>query len=422
MKEMINILIVDDEPFVLSSLIRLLNDSGYYILTATSGDEGLGILRSVSCQIVLSDYRMPGMNGAEFMGEVRKQWPDTIRMIFSGHSDTKAAASAINEGEIYKFILKPWDDDMIMVAIANATEKYALRKKNRDLTDELMRKNAELLEMNVNLDSIVSKRTSELQKAKEDAELASMAKTAFIANINHEIRTPLSVVIGFSEVLRDELLGSLNKKQHEYLDNIISSGNKLLGLIMNILDLSDAEFEDMTLLPGRFALKDVMGSAMIIFEKEASKRNISLSLDMGLCMHTEIEADFGKVRKILHNLIGNAIKFSRDDGAVAISVRFLPAGELRMWDENGRGTICHTDFMEVAVEDSGIGIKFEYIPRLFSCFNQLESPFTKRFAGIGIGLALTKRLVELHGGKIWVTSEFGKGSKFIFAIPVTQNL
>jgi signal transduction histidine kinase len=278
------------------------------------------------------------------------------------------------------------------------------------------------MEINENLDRIVSKRTSELQKAREDAELASMAKTAFIANMNHEIRTPLSAVIGFSEVLRDELIGSINKKQHEYLENVISSGKKLLGLILKILDLSDAEFEDMTLKVSRFALKDVLVSSMIIFEKEATKRNIKLGFDMGLCSEIEIEADRGKVRKVLHNLIGNAIKFCHNDGAVGISVRLLPAGKLRIWDESGNGTLCDTDFVEVAVEDSGIGIKLEDIPKLFSFFNQLESPFTKRFAGIGIGLVLTKKLVELHGGKIWVESEFGKGSKFVFAIPVTQKL
>jgi two-component system, NtrC family, sensor kinase len=141
MEEQIRILCVDDEKNLLKSIQRLFLDHNYEILTATSGNEGLEILRKVSpIQIVISDFRMPGKNGVEFLSEVRKNWPDTVRIIISGYADTAAVISAINEGEIYKFIPKPWNDEDIKATIANAIERYHLQKKNRRLDQDLVNK------------------------------------------------------------------------------------------------------------------------------------------------------------------------------------------------------------------------------------------------------------------------------------------
>ncbi len=420
MEDSVAVLIVDDEPFILDAIKRVLADSKFTIKTALSGEEGLEILSVSPCNIVLSDYRMPGMNGAQFLAKVREHWPDTVRIVFSGHADMDAVVASINDGGIYKFILKPWNDDLLRMLMDDAAEQYTLRERNRELAEELARKNAELLEINRHLEMMVAGRTSELQHAKEDAEIASMAKTAFIANINHEIRTPLNAVIGFSEVLRDGSLGTLNKKQGEYLDSIIDSGKRLLGLILKIIDLSDAEFKDMSLRVGRFSLKEMLVSSMSVLEREAAKNGIKLVLDMGDCDAAEIYADRGKVRKVVHNLLGNAIKFSNRGSVAAIRVRLLPANSVTLGDTSGNRILTDTDYVEVAVEDSGIGIRREDIPKLFSFFTQLESPFTKRFAGIGVGLALARKLIELHGGSIRAESELGKGSRFIFTIPVRQ--
>ncbi len=144
MDEGIKILCVDDEPNVLSSLKRLFIDEPYEILTAISGQDGLKILEQENVQLVISDYRMPGMNGVEFLKEVYSHWPDTVRIVLSGYADTAAIVSAINEGHIYKFIPKPWNDDELKVTISNAVERYSLFKKNRELSAELQRKNREL--------------------------------------------------------------------------------------------------------------------------------------------------------------------------------------------------------------------------------------------------------------------------------------
>ncbi|MCL4457060.1 MAG: response regulator [Nitrospirae bacterium] len=144
MDEEIKILCVDDEQNVLNALKRLFIDEPYEIFTAISGQDGLKILEQENVNLVISDYRMPGMNGVEFLREVYRSWPDTVRIVLSGYADTAAIVSAINEGHIYKFIPKPWNDDDLKVTISNAIERYSLLKKNRELSAELRKKNKEL--------------------------------------------------------------------------------------------------------------------------------------------------------------------------------------------------------------------------------------------------------------------------------------
>lgn len=162
MNEEIKILCVDDEQNVLNALKRLFLDEEYTILTAASGEDGLKILKREEVQIIISDYRMPGMNGVEFLKEVCKCWPDTVRIVLSGYADAAAVVSAINEGQIYKFIPKPWNDDELKVAISNTIERYYLFKKNLELTEELQKKNNELTRLNKELESHLAFRSKAL--------------------------------------------------------------------------------------------------------------------------------------------------------------------------------------------------------------------------------------------------------------------
>lgn len=147
-EEEIRILCVDDEPNVLNALKRLFLDEDYTILTAASGQEGISLLEQEQVQLIISDYRMPSMNGVEFFSEVYRRWPDPVRIVLSGYADSASIVSAINDGQIYRFVPKPWNDDELKVTIANALERYFLFKKNRQLTEELQIRNRELQELN----------------------------------------------------------------------------------------------------------------------------------------------------------------------------------------------------------------------------------------------------------------------------------
>ena len=256
---------------------------------------------------------------------------------------------------------------------------------------------------------ITGRKTSEQAEiARLAAETANKAKSDFLANMSHELRTPLNSVIGFSEVLHDELFGTLNDRQKEYIGDILNSGRHLLNLINDILDLSKVEAGKLELELSTFPLKDALNAAFSMFKEKAMKHNLKLNLEIEPDAYNEIEADESKLKQILFNLLGNAVKFTPDGGSVSVKARRIQNSESRIQEKG-----C----IEIAVTDTGIGIKPEDIPKLFTEFTQLESAYTKEYAGTGLGLALTKKLVELHGGKIWVESEFGKGSRFVFVIP-----
>ncbi|MDD2679484.1 MAG: ATP-binding protein [Candidatus Omnitrophica bacterium] len=246
----------------------------------------------------------------------------------------------------------------------------------------------------------------ELEKAKIQADAANRAKSDFLANMSHELRTPLNAIIGFAEVMQDQYFGPLNEKQKKYVDNINTSGRHLLSLINDILDLSKVEAGKMELEPENLSLKkDILEPSLILLQEKAHKHNVSLSLEVAPEADINLAADPKKLKQIIFNLLTNAVKFTPDGGSVEISAK------------RSQGAAAG-DFIEISVKDSGIGIKPEDLSKLFQTFSQIESTYTKTVEGTGLGLALTKKLVELHGGKIWVESEFGKGSKFIFSIPV----
>lgn len=236
----------------------------------------------------------------------------------------------------------------------------------------------------------------------EAAQEASRAKSAFLAAMSHELRTPLNAVIGFSDVLRDGQAGPITDQQRDYCDEIHAGGVHLLALINDILDLSKIEAGKMTLELERVDLAPLLENSLAIVREKAHHH--------GILLEARVPADLGealvdprKVKQILFNLLSNAVKFTPDGGRVLLEARRLATGRF-----------------ELSVSDTGIGIAARDLSRLFRPFEQLESSAGRRYEGTGLGLSMVKRLAELHGGAVSVSSEKGKGSRFSVRLPMRQ--
>jgi signal transduction histidine kinase len=240
---------------------------------------------------------------------------------------------------------------------------------------------------------------SELGDKGRELEAASRHKSEFLANMSHELRTPLNAIIGFSEVLGERMFGELNDKQAEYVQDILSSGRHLLALINDILDLSKIEAGRMELELSRFDLPAAIGSAVILVRERATRHGLALDTSVDDRLGSFV-GDERKIRQVLLNLLSNAVKFTPEGGR--ITVRAAPADGV----------------VEISVSDTGIGIAPEDQEAVFQEFRQVGTDYARKREGTGLGLALARRFVDLHGGRIWVKSRLGEGSTFTFNLPV----
>jgi GAF domain-containing protein len=239
----------------------------------------------------------------------------------------------------------------------------------------------------------------EIEDKSRQIEAANRHKSEFLANMSHELRTPLNAIIGFSEVLGERMFGELNEKQAEYTDDILSSGRHLLSLINEILDLSKVEAGRMELELATFDLPLAIDNARTFVRERATKHGINLDVTIDERLG-DFVGDERKIKQVLLNLLSNAVKFTPEGGRIGINAR------------QADGSI------EITVSDTGIGIAPEDQPKIFEEFRQVGSDYAHKVEGTGLGLTLAKKFVELHGGRIWVESEVGKGSRFIFTLPI----
>ncbi|WP_137894755.1 response regulator [Ramlibacter sp. 2FC] len=407
-----SILVVDDNENKLASIAAVVASMGLNVLTARSGREALRQLLKRDFAVVLLDVYMPIMDGFETAILIHNR-PRSAHtpIIFV----TAEAGSEIERSRGYTlgavdYIYSPIVPDVLRAKIGVFVDLFYLNRQLKRQSEELQLHTEEIARKNLQLED------------------ATKMKSEFLANMSHELRTPLNAIIGFSEVLKDGLGGELTKKQGDYVTEIFKSGMHLLSLINDILDLSKVEAGRMALELEAVDVAGVLEAGFSIIKEKALQHRIRLKLDVP--DHAgDIGADARKVKQIVYNLLSNAVKFTPEGGEVRVSARAVKRGEMRLVAPQGGG--CHQlplpqseyeDFLEIRVCDNGIGIDRADLPRLFQAFLQLDSSLARQHDGTGLGLAMVRRLTELHGGTVGVASAPGCGSCFAVWLPWRKTL
>jgi signal transduction histidine kinase len=380
------ILVVDDEPDVVKSVQDLLR-LDYKVLGATRAQEGIKLLHDHEVHIVMTDQRMPGMTGVEFLSRLRGEYPWAIRLLFTGYADIKAVIEAINQGSVFRYIAKPWDPDELQSIIRQAAEHYDLLIERQRLLKELQVKN------------------QELERANGELRQASELKTAFIKVASHELRTPLTILLGMSELVLQE--PDMPPEARRWLESIHGASVRLQRSVDQMTKMLLAERFERSLECQPAAVQDLLREAVEEVRPFVARRHQQLEVECapetGLI---SVEAD--KIRDSLEHLLLNAIKFTPDQGTIRLTARRTPRDEL-----------------EIQVSDTGLGIDSASLPRVFDPFftgfdvsHHASGQFEFGRRGLGLGLSLVKAFVEMHGGKVAATSERGHGSTFTITLPL----
>jgi len=358
----IRVLLVEDNPddvLLVQEMMKAESATQYEFSAERTLRGAQERLHKETFDLMLLDLNLPDSCGLATMKSLQGSVSDLAIVVITGTDDEGVALTALEIGA-EDYLVKSQFDGPLLVRSA----RYAIERK----------------------------RSEDLQKA-------GKAKDEFLANMSHELRTPLNSIIGFSKVLSKETFGPLNERQKKYAQNIFTSGQYLLSLISDVLDLARVESGKMLMETSLFSAKSFLDEAPLLIRSldltEKIQFVMELAEDLG-----ELRGDQGKLKQVLYNLLSNAVKFTPVGGRIGVRARRTDAG------------------IEVAVSDTGIGIATENQGMVFEAFTRVENAYTKGTEGTGLGLAISRKLVELHGGKIWVESEgIDKGTTVKFTIP-----
>ncbi|MBN1488148.1 MAG: response regulator [Anaerolineae bacterium] len=385
MDKLQKILIVDDDENLRKTLADILQFKGYTPIAIGTGAKALEIIEDAKPVVALLDLRLEDMSGLDVVREIKNRQPDTECIVLTGYASQSSAIEAINLGA-YSYVQKPYDLDQLLLTIRRAIEKRAAE--------------AALREERANLARRVAERTAELSAANAELARSARLKDEFLASMSHELRTPLNAILGMAETIDVGVYGELTPKQHQALHTITQSGQHLLSLINDVLDIAKIGAGKLTLKLRPVSVEEICRCGLQIIQQMAQKKKqtVSFTFDSRI---TTIQADERRLTQIIVNLLSNAVKFTPEGKRIGLIV------------EGDR----EREVVNFTIWDTGIGISAEEMDRLFKPFVQLDSSLSRRYEGTGLGLVLASRLAEMHSGGITVESEVGEGSRFIVSLP-----
>lgn len=389
-----HLLVIDDEPEIVAALRRQFRRK-YRVLTAYSAAEGHEVIATHPVQVIISDQRMPGMSGTEFYRLVKQDYPDAVRLILTGYADLQAVIAAINDGNVFRYIPKPWDPDELDTIVEQAFDHYDLIQRNRQLFRDLQRAN-EVLEQRVR------ERTAELEAANQRLMALNQQKDEFLGIAAHDLRSPLASIIGLMGMMIDSPPIREDRDLHEMFQMAKGMGEGMIDLLNNYLDVSKIARGSLHTRPEWVNVADFIHEAVRFNRLQAEKRSIRLTARIEGSSPLTVY-DPGCLRQVFNNLVGNAVKFSEPETTITLTLKRKEG------------------FLEAAVQDQGPGIPEGDAGRLFDLFAMGENRAACGVKGHGLGLAICKKIVEAHGGVIGVESEAGRGSRFYFTIPLDRE-
>jgi len=381
----LKILLVDDEAKILSAYRRAFRQR-FELDTASSGKAALSLLEnSGPYAVIVTDMRMPAMDGLEFLGQAKKRAPHSVRIMLTGNTDQQTAIDAVNQGSIFRFHTKPCPAENLGQSIEDGFVQYEQSLAVAAESEQLNSENQLLADR--------------LGDAEEKADQACKVQAEFLAGINHELRTPLNHIVGFSELMKSQIFGRLDERYADYAGHILDSANHLSTQVNTLLEYSKAAAGSLELRTTKIPLAGLLkrsitkAKTLVCKDERVVEMNFPDSLP-------NLVGDEHLIEQLFVSLISNALKFSTTNDKVLISAE--------QQDQH-----CS----RVSIQDTGIGISAEDMEKVLQPFTQVEMGLNRRFDGVGIGLPLAKALAELHGGTLTLQSELGVGTTITVSLP-----
>lgn len=378
------LLIADDEIGIRTALELLLEEEGYSITTVPDGKKAIELIRGEEFDLVISDVRMPGASGLEILEEIRRMTGGPDLIIMTAYGSIETAIQALKNGA-RDFLIKPFSNDLLKMTIQRALQI-------RDISEEC-------------------KKLRELERMKKE----------FITMIAHELRTPLTAIKGYLKLVLSGMSGELKSNQKEFLGVVHQNAERLQNIINKMIDMGQLETADFSLQTMAANTLNVIWESISELQHTYEKKQLQLEVNLSASLKP-ILVDPNRMKQVVNALLDNAVLFSSPNKRIWLSVQKWSGVSAVEADERPSSyvdfsTLEDIDYLEISIKDEGPGIPEDKLSRIFEKFYQIDDLYVRQVGGVGVGLSLCKKLVEIMGGKIWVKSNFGQGCEFTFILP-----